>query len=130
MRLRTLRKTRQGRHSALLALFALLFQLAGTVAYACAQTQMPTEPVAAMVDCESMAMPAPEAPGLCDRHCDPDTPTSTDARAGHVPPLTTAAPAFEPGQVFVSRSVALNYLDVPVCRSDPPAMLRFCSLLI
>lgn len=130
MRLRTLRKTRQGRYLALLGLFALFFQLVGTVAYACAQPQMPTKPMATMTDCDSMAMPPPEAPGLCERHCDPDTPTSTDARAGHVPPLALAAPAFGLEEAVVSRAVASHYLDVPVCRSDPPPTLRFCSLLI
>ena len=77
------RRRRQRLHFAWLALLALLLQQVAMVVYACPQTEM-LPPQVMMSDCESMEMPDPAAPLLCDQHCQRDHLTTPDLRVEQV----------------------------------------------
>lgn len=124
------RRRRQRVRFAWLALLALLFQQVAMVAYACPPSEMPAPPQAMMSDCESMEMPDPAAPLLCDKHCHPDRSTTPDVRIAQVPPIALPPPRFDLAASLLPLAPAQYYQDVPTCRSDPPAAERFCSLQI
>ncbi len=115
---------------ALLVMVCLLFQQMAAAAYACTLSQMPIAPAPMVSDCSGMAMPAPQSPTLCDKHCNPDARTLADAKLLHVPPSALPALAFGAAWSLLPATVAQHYRNVPVCRSDPLPTLRFCSLLI
>ena len=123
------RRRRQRLHFSWLALLALLLQQVAMVVYACPQTEM-LPPQVMMSDCESMEMPDPAAPLLCDQHCQRDHLTTPDLRVAQVPPLALPPPYFDLAASLLPPAPAQYYEDVPTCRSDPPAAERFCSLQI
>ena len=124
------RQRRQRSRFAFLALLAMLLQQVAMVAYACPQTEIPAPPQAMMSDCESMEMPDPAAPLLCDQHCQRDHLTTPDLRVAQIPPLALPPPRFDLAASLLPPVPAQYYQDVPTCRSDPPAAERFCSLQI
>lgn len=124
------RRRRKRLRFAWLALLGLLLQQIAMVAYACPQSQTPVPPQAMMADCESMEMPDPAAPLLCDQHCQRDHLTMPDLRVAQVPPLALPPPHFDLAASLLLPAPAQDYKDVPTCRSDPPAAERFCSLQI
>ena len=71
----------------------------------------------------------PDAPALCDQHCQRDHIATADAKAPQVP-YQPALVAFALVQALLPPVHAQFYRDVPVCVSDPPPLQRFCSLLI
>jgi hypothetical protein len=112
-----------------LVLFVLLFQQLAISAYACTLTKLASEPVAVMANCTSMSMPASHPSPLCQKHCHPDHVTASPLLAISVPPLALPPPSFD---LMSSPSALIDrrYIDVPISRSDPPHLLRFCSLQI
>ena len=113
-----------------LALLALLFQQVALVAYACPVVEVPPVPQVVMADCEGMDMPDPEAPLLCDQHCQRGHVTAPDLKVPQVPPLALSAPHFDLAMVLLPQVQAQHYEGVPLYRSDPPPAQRFCSLQI
>jgi len=112
-----------------LVLFALLFQQLALSAYACTLATTPSVPAAAMADCAGMPMKASHTSTLCDKHCHPDHATVSSLLSVTVPPLGLPPPAFD----LVGHPLSIvdqRYVDVPISRSDPPPLLRFCSLQI
>ena len=112
-----------------LVLFALLFQQLAMSAYACTLTKLAPAPVAAMANCPDLSMPASHFSPLCDKHCHPDHATASPLPLLTVPPLGLPPPSFD----LVSNArpvIDRRYIGVPIRRSDPPPLLRFCSLQI
>ena len=118
--------TRRHRHRlriVLLTIFCLLFQQAALAAYLCPVEQVPAYKSAMSGHCAQMDMAqVPTNPALCDKHCNPDHQLVTDA-------ASLSVPAFAPVLVETGSHVVLCD-EVPIARSDPPARLRYCSLLI
>lgn len=111
-----------------LVMFALLFQQLAMSAYACTRTMAPA-PVAVMTNCPGMPMPDSHPAPLCEKHCNPDRATASPLLSVTVPPLALPPPNFE----LMSNPLVVidrRYIDVPISRSDPPPLLRFCSLQI
>ena len=129
MKLAMLRIRRQRLRFAWLALLALLFQQVAFAAYVC-PAEMPSQPQAMTVGCEGMEMPDPDAPALCDLHCQRDHLTTPDLRVAQVPPLALPPLHFDLAASLLPPAPAQYYEDVPTCRSDPPPAQRFCSLQI
>ncbi len=127
--LRRLRRRRYGLRMAWLGLLALLFQQVALAAYLC-PTEAPVEPTSVMAGCEDMQMPDPEAPALCQQHCQRDQVTSPDLKSPQVPPLALPPVHFALTEALLPPVQAQHYEDIPVCRSDPPPAQRFCSLQI
>ena len=123
------RRQRRRNRVSWLVLFALLFQQLAMSAYACTFTTPPSVPVAVMANCAGMSMPASHPSPLCDKHCHPDHATASPQLAITVPPLGLPPPGFDlvPNPLTI---VDRRYVDVPISRSDPPPLLRFCSLQI
>lgn len=124
------RSFRSHQRLAWLALLALLLQQLALLAYACPIAETPPEPTVAMVGCEGMEMPDPEAPALCDQHCQRDHVANTGLQVLQVPPSLLPPPHFDLAEALPGTVRAELYEDVPVCRSDPPPAQRFCSLQI
>lgn len=123
------RRQRRRNRVSWLVLFALLFQQLALSAYACTLTTLPSAPVAVMANCAGMSMPASHPSPLCDKHCHPDHVAGSPLLTLTIPPLGLPPPRFD----FMSKSKARFdrcYVDVPISRSDPPPLLRFCSLQI
>lgn len=111
-------------------ILCLLFQQVAVAAYLC-PLEAPSVP-AVMADCSGVGMEQhqdPQNPALCAKHCEPDIPLATDATALSVPPLALS-PAHFTRVLMPSVARATRWAEVPVIRSDPPARVRFCSLLI
>lgn len=123
--------SRQRRRSRIswFVLFALLFQQLALSAYACALTATPSEHVVVMENCTGMPMQASHRSSLCDKHCNPDHATASPLLSVTVPPLGLPPPVFALVSHPQSR-MDPRYVDVPISRSDPPPLLRFCSLQI
>lgn len=124
--------TVRGRHRfriALVVIVCLLFQQVALAAYACPTVGTPV-PQVVMAGCEGMEMPDPDAPALCDQHCQRDHITSSDVKAPQVPPLALPPLHFALASALLPPVEAQYYEDVPTCRSDPPPAQRFCSLQI
>jgi len=122
---------RQRRNSfriALAVLLALLLQQVAMAGYACPLTQLPAQQQAMMAECQEMEMG--DSPVLCEKHCNPDNSTSPDLKVASVPPVALPPPRFEFSQSLIPLPSARDYEDVRVCQSDPPPLLRFCSLQI
>lgn len=130
MTLARLRTRRQRLRFAWLALLALLFQQVALAAYTCPTTGVPPQPQALMAGCDVMEMPDPDAPALCDQHCQRDHLTTPDLRVTQVPPLALPPPHFDLVASLLPPVPARYCEDVPTCRSDPPPAQRFCSLQI
>ena len=113
---------------ALAVLLALLLQQVAMAGYACPLTQMPAQQQAMMADCDGMAME--DSSALCEKHCNPDNATSPDLKVVSVPPVALPPPRFEFSQSLNPPPSMRDYEDVRVCQSDPPPLLRFCSLQI
>lgn len=113
---------------ALTVLLAFLLQQVAIAGYACPLTQMPAPQQAMMDDCEGMEME--DSAMLCKKHCNPDNSANPELRVGSVPPSALPALRFDLPVALISGSSAQRYEDVPVCQSDPPPQLRFCSLQI
>lgn len=110
---------------ALAVILCLLFQQVAIAAYACTIPSMPPDAAVMVEDCADMSMEvAQEAPALCAKHCSPDHVIAADHAAPGVPPLEYASVLASPVSHVASGA------KVPVDRSDPPARLRYCSLLI
>lgn len=121
----------QRRRIVWLTLFCLLFQQLSMAAFACPLSQMPAQPNVMPTLCEAMGMvqKVHSSPALCFAHCNPDTAASVAAHVSDVPPLALPPPAFARITTALV-STQLRLAEVPAHRSDPPPMLRFCSLLI
>lgn len=130
MNLARLRGRRLRLRFAWLGLLVLLFQQAALAAYACPMTETPPPPLALMAGCEGMEMPDPDAPVLCDQHCQRDHLTTPVLRVAQVPPLALPPMHFDLAASLLPPAPAQYYEDVPTCRSDPPPAQRFCSLQI
>lgn len=130
MTLRPFRTRSLGRRLAWVALLALLFQQAALAAYVCPISVTPPEPATVLADCERMAMPDPDAPALCEQHCQRGHVTHPDLKAPQVPSLALPSLHFALTSVLLPPAHAQNYEDIPTCRSDPPPAQRFCSLQI
>lgn len=114
---------------ALLTTFCLLFQQVAVAATACVMGQ-PLASTPASGHCEEMApVKAAESAALCKSHCAPELAVLNEAKW---PPLPFVAmlppkPDFHYEQVLPESGVPAFS---PVHRSDPPARLRYCRLLI
>ncbi|MEJ7745712.1 MAG: hypothetical protein WKF61_02950 [Luteimonas sp.] len=128
MKLRLFRRRHNLFRVALTVLVALLLQQVAMAGYACPLTQMPAQQQAMMADCEEMQME--DSAVLCEKHCNPDNSTSPDLKVASVPPVALPPPRFEFSQSLIPLPSARDYEDVRVCQSDPPPLLRFCSLQI
>lgn len=126
-----LRRRRPRARMAWLGLWALLLQQLALVAYACPlQVQaVEVDRSTAVAGCEAMSAPDPDAPALCDRHCQRDHVATPDSKPPQVP-FQPALAVFTRVQALSSPVQAQFYRDVPVCVSDPPPAQRFCSLQI
>jgi len=113
---------------ALLVLVALLLQQVAMAGYACPLIEQPAQQQALMTDCDEMRMV--ESDVLCEKHCNPDNSTSPDLKVASVPPVALPPARFEFAQSLLPMPSARRYADVRLCQSDPPPLLRFCSLQI
>ena len=130
VKLARFRQRRFVARGAFILLLSLLFQQAALAAYLCPVEQVPAYKSAMSGHCAQMDMAqVPTNPALCDKHCNPDHQLVTDAASLSVPALGLPAPAFAPVLVETGSHVVLCD-EVPIARSDPPARLRYCSLLI
>lgn len=122
---------RQRRRIVWMTLFCLLLQQLAMAAYACPLPQIPVQAKTLPSACEVMGMvqKVRPSPALCHAHCNPDTAATTAAHVGDVPPFALPPPMFA-RVASTHASEQLRLADVPLHRSDPPPMLRFCSLLI
>ncbi|MEO6365543.1 MAG: hypothetical protein ABIO38_05780 [Luteimonas sp.] len=114
---------------ALTVLLALFLQQAAIAGYACPLDQMPAQQQQAMMDdCEGMEMD--DSAMLCEKHCNPDNSATPELRVGSVPPSVLPPLRFDLPMSLIAGASSQLYEDVPVCQSDPPPQLRFCSLQI
>ncbi|WP_234799170.1 hypothetical protein [Xanthomonas citri] len=113
------RRPRPRARLAWLGLWALLLQQLALVAYACPLESVDAGQATLMVGCEEMSAPDPDAPALCDQHCQRDHIATADAKAPQVP-YQPALAAFALVQALLPPVHAQFYRDVPVCVSDPP----------
>ncbi len=114
---------------ALTVLLALFLQQVAIAGYACPLDQMPPQQQQTMMeDCEGMEME--NSAMLCEKHCNPDNSATPELRVGSVPPSVLPPLRFDLQMSLIAGTSAQSYKDVPVCQSDPPPQLRFCSLQI
>ena len=128
MRLGRLRREGTVFRIALAVLLSVLFQHVAIAAYACDTDQVPAAADASMPGCGGMETRDP--PALCDKHCNPDDSTTPEPRVAQVAPVVLPPARFELARTLPPASSLQLYESVPAQRSDPPPMLRFCSLLI
>jgi len=123
-------KTRHRFVVALIVIASLLFQQVAVAAYAC-------DPVARNAStalashCEHSQKPPESAKSspLCEKHCTPDSTVLTDTAVLGVPAMALPPVLF----TLVVHEPAASHTHgdaVRLTRSDPPARLRYCSLLI
>lgn len=129
--LRAMAGSRQCRRTRVswLVVFVLLFQQLAMSAYACTLTTPPSAQATTMANCAEMSAPSSYPSPQCEKHCHPDHATASPQLAITVPPLALPPPRFD----LVSNRPSIGdrrYVDVPISRSDPPPLLRFCSLQI
>lgn len=118
------------------ALFCLVFQQLAMAAYACTLPIAPTNVAMTghCADMESAAkMPTSHQHGVdprCAEHCAGNTVSTHDASPPTVPPLllASASPTMLGAIANTAGRTALP--NTSPHRSDPPPILRFCSLLI
>jgi hypothetical protein len=125
------RRTRRLRRitAAWVTLALLLVQQVALAAYVCPIAAPPAEPAPMMADCEHEA-PDPAAPTLCHEHCLRDHLATPDLKVLKVPPLAFQAVEIALAEAPQPGAAGALYQNVPICQSDPPPTLRFCSLLI
>ncbi|HMM67068.1 MAG TPA: hypothetical protein PKC03_09020 [Dokdonella sp.] len=113
---------------ALLTTFCLLFQQAAVAASACVMDGSRAGSTSMSEACAGMDM-ARDAPALCRSHCVPDVGFVPDTR---FPPLDFILLPTPSLALLVVRDPPGRAAPAitPVHRSDPPARLRFCRLLI
>ena len=113
---------------ALLTTFCLLFQQTVVAASVCAMDAMPSNAAAMLDHCAGMDMPI-DSPTLCKSHCAPELALVPDYKWP-----TVHFVAMWPSPLDLLLAPVLPDTDVlaltPVHRSDPPARLRYCRLLI
>lgn len=113
---------------ALLTTFCLLFQQTVVAASFCAMDMAPAANAAMPDHCAGMATPK-ESPALCKSHCAPDLAVVPDYKWPPIHFVAMLAPS--PDWLFAPVLPDPGIPAIPVVhRSDPPARLRFCSLLI
>ncbi len=113
---------------ALLTTFCLLFQQVVVAASVCAMEVAPAATAAMPDHCAGMASPK-ESPTLCKSHCAPDLAVVPDYKWPPIHFVAMLPPA--PDWLFVPTLPDPGTPAIPpVHRSDPPARLRYCSLLI
>lgn len=113
---------------ALLTTFCLLFQQTVVAASVCAMSEAPAASAAMSDHCVGMDM-AKESPTLCKSHCAPDLAVVPDYKWPPINFVAMLPPAVD--LLFVAALPDPGAPTIPpVHRSDPPARLRFCSLLI
>jgi len=127
--LRTHGSRRSRRKVAWVALTLLLVQQIALAAYVCPVAAPPTEPAPMMADCAHMEAPDPAAPALCHEHCLRDHLATPDLKVLQAPPLAFHVVPIALAEAPQPEAAAALYEDVPICQSDPPPALRFCSLL-
>ncbi|MFZ5635425.1 MAG: hypothetical protein ACOY82_02450 [Pseudomonadota bacterium] len=130
MALLRFRRTRVRRAVAACVLCCMLLLQVAVAAYACPVQAPPSDPMPAMIGCEEMTVPDPEAPGLCIAHCQDGQIATPDVNPPQVPPSALPPLHFALIEALLPPVRAQYYEDVPVCRSDPPPAQRFCSLQI
>ncbi len=113
---------------ALLTTFCLLFQQTVVAASFCAMDMVPAAPAAMPDHCADKVTPM-ESPTLCKSHCAPDLAVVPDCKWPPVHFVAMLPPALDLLFVPVLPDPGTPTIP-PVHRSDPPARLRFCSLLI
>jgi hypothetical protein len=128
MSLGSVRRHRSVARLALVLLLSLLFQQVAIASYACPIDRMPAESEAGMPDCASMAETDPQA--LCEKHCNPDDSTTPDPRVAAAPVVILPPVKFDLARSVPARHGPRTYASVPAALSDPPPIVRFCSLLI
>ena len=101
----------------LTVVFSLLFQQVALAAYSCVLDTAPPPPP----DDE------PDS-ALCQKHCAPDVSVLTPVPAQDVPALLL--PSDFPFLRAVAAAPLGHCAEVPVARSDPPPLVRYCSLQI
>ena len=112
----------------LLTTFCLLFQQVVVAASVCAMEAAPVAAAAMPDHCAGMASPK-ESPALCKGHCAPELAVVPDYKWPQIHFVAMLAPS--PEWLFVPSLPDPGTPAIPpVHRSDPPARLRFCSLLI
>ena len=109
----------------------LLFQQFAMAVYACPLEHLPAQSTAMGAQCAAMGMAkrALASPVLCRTHCNPDSAATAAAHVSDVPPLALPPPVFA-RVAMTPEVIGLRTAQVPLHRSDPPPILRFCSLLI
>lgn len=113
---------------AVLTAFCLLFQQAAVAASSCVMDGSRSAPTRMSDDCAGMDM-AKDAPALCRSHCVPDAGLVPDTRYPPLDFVLLPAPALDLRVVRIRPDRSVPAIT-PVHRSDPPARLRFCRLLI
>lgn len=113
---------------ALLTTFCLLFQQVAVAASACVLDASPAGSTSQAEACAGMDM-ARDAPALCRSHCAPELAVVPDTR---FPPLDFVLLPTPRLDLLVGETLPdpAAPVIIPVHRSDPPARLRFCRLLI
>lgn len=112
---------------ALLTTFCLLFQQMAVAATGC-MMEMPSATTAVSGHCDEMA-PVYESAALCKSHCAPEQAVLNKAEWPQVPfvAMFPPKPDFSLDQPLPEQGVPTFN---PLHRSDPPARLRYCRLLI
>jgi hypothetical protein len=129
-RLRLRRSRRIRTRVAWVSLALLLFQQVVLAAYVCPASEPPAEVPPMPADCAHMEAPDPAAPTLCHEHCQPDHLATPDLKLLQVPALTLHRVHIALADPSAPAVESALYEDIPICQSDPPPALRFCSLLI
>jgi hypothetical protein len=124
------RRRRTRRPVAWTALVLMLVQQIALAAYICPVAAPPAEPMPMMAECAEMEAPDPAAPALCHEHCLRDHLATPDLKLLQAPPLAFHVVHIALVDTPLPPADGTLYEDVPICQSDPPLSLRFCSLLI
>ena len=111
-----------------LGLWALLLQQLALVAYACPLESVEAGQATLMVGCEEMSTPDPDAPALCDQHCQRDHIATADAKAPRALPARAGRLRAGAGSVATGTRAVVSGCSGVRVRSA--SLQRFCSLLI
>lgn len=121
--LRRWRRPRSRARLAWLGLWALLLQQLALVAYACPLESVEVGQAILMVGCEEMSAPDPDAPALCDQHCQRDHIATADAKAPQVPYQPALVAFAGAGSVATGTRAVLSGCSGVRVRSASPAAL-------
>lgn len=116
-------------------LFCLLFQQLAMASYVCTPPTIPAH-AALTGECAAMRTGSKVSSAhvhatsdpRCDEHCSNNVTSSQDAHALTVPPVLL--PSQSPVLLGTSAPALRALPSISKYRSDPPPMLRFCTLLI